>query len=140
MYTCTGHRITNLMHQSSLPEDELSPASQIVLEHNHIISELQEQLPDLAATQGSLLLADAEQEKKEGRVLKFVRDKLHHQAGHFQTLESMNVKLRAEVVVLREWQMSIEVLQGGEVDVADEGDVEGVVEVEFGAGRWELEV
>jgi hypothetical protein len=67
------NQITNPTHQSSFPEDKLPPAGQIVLERNHTISELQGQLSDLAATQGSLLLADAEQEKKEGRVLNFVR-------------------------------------------------------------------
>jgi hypothetical protein len=44
------------------------------------------------------------------------------------------------VAVWRKWQTSIKILQGGEVDVADEADGGGVVEAEVGAGRWEREV
>ena len=101
------------MHQLSLPEDKLSLAHQIILEYNHTMLELQGQLSGLTATQGSFLLTDAEQEKKEGRVLNLVRDELYHQTGHLQTLESMNVKL---------------------------GDGGGVVEAEVGVDRWEREV
>jgi hypothetical protein len=88
----------------------------------------------------SLLPRVPKQEKKEGRVLNFVRDKLHHWEGHLQTMEATNDKLSPEVAVWREWQTSIEVFQGGKVDVADKGDGGGVVEAEVGAGRWKHEV
>ena len=74
-----------------------------------------------------LLHADVEQEQRERESMNVVRDR-----RYLRTLESTNVKLSAEVTVLRESADEYRGLEGGEAGVGDEGQGLGGVE---GKGR-----
>ncbi|KAF9466670.1 spindle assembly checkpoint component Mad1 [Collybia nuda] len=104
--TSQKSQITTLTRQVSLLDDDLRQLKQIAEERRVTVAELQEQYDELSTAQDNVARDGAEQES-----MGVVREELHRQAEYLRTLESTNVRLNAELSILKERHISIEVLK-----------------------------
>lgn len=104
--TSQKSQITTLTRQISLLEDDLQQSKRIAEERRLTVEELQERYDELSSAQDSIARNGAEQES-----MGIVREELHRQAEYFRVLESTNIKLAAELSILKERHASIEVLR-----------------------------
>ncbi|KAJ7590642.1 MAD-domain-containing protein [Mycena floridula] len=99
-------QINMLTRKAELAEDELAQTKALAEERLTSLHELQERLDDLETAQDNFMRKGADEEN-----MAVVRDELHRQANYLRTLESTNNKLSAELVLLRERHVSLEVLR-----------------------------
>jgi mitotic spindle assembly checkpoint protein MAD1 len=121
--------------------DELTQLRITAEKRGATLEELQSQFDELSASQDTLMRRVSEEEN-----MGVVREELHRQANYLRTLESTNTKLTSELSVLRERQMSVEVLKEEKrglekkVQVLEEFRTKVVrLEAEVEAGRRERE-
>lgn len=90
----------------SLLNDEISQLRQLDDSRSRNLHELQEHYDELLNQSANFTRREEEEES-----MSVVREELQRQAGYLNKLERENVKLRAEVRVLREKEQSVEVVK-----------------------------
>ena len=126
-------QISTLTRQVSLLESELNEFKRLSEERGRAFDEMQAQFDELSAAQESFTLHSGQDEDWS-----VVREELHRQAKYMRQLESANVKMTAELNIMREKQTSVEVLKEPKRDL--ERKLRGADEVREQVVRLEAEL
>lgn len=133
--------MTTLTQQNSFLQEECDQFKRLADEQNSTIHELQAQYDELSANQEAFSRKVSDDES-----MAVVREELQRQAAYLRNLEATNMKLNAELGILRERHTSVEVLReekrGLEQRVTMLEQLRAKVitlEAEVEAGRQELE-
>ena len=87
-------------------EEELAEFKNIAASRSQNIEELQNHLNELSMSQDEVTPRAADNENWT-----VIRDELHRQAEHFRVVESENLKMKAELAILRTRHANAEVLK-----------------------------
>lgn len=87
-------------------EEELAEFKNIAASRSQSIEELQNHLNELSVSQDEIVPRVADNENWT-----VIRDELHRQAEHFRVVESENLKMKAELAILRTRHANAEVLK-----------------------------